>query len=78
MVVKKVVVVVGCFAASTAWFLLKFGQNIPGPPYGYGSVEYRGKIVVVRPPSNCQNNDNSDSGGNFFGGSHWYGHARAC
>jgi hypothetical protein len=32
MVVLKVVVVVGCFAASTAFFLLKFGQNIPDPP----------------------------------------------
>jgi hypothetical protein len=31
MVVKKVMIA-GCFAASTAWFLLKFGQNIPGPP----------------------------------------------
>jgi hypothetical protein len=31
MVVTKVVVVVGCFAASTASFLLKFRQNIPGP-----------------------------------------------
>jgi hypothetical protein len=29
--VMKVVVVVGCFAASTAPFLLKFQQNIPGP-----------------------------------------------
>jgi hypothetical protein len=32
MVVTKVVVVVGCFAASTALFLLKFRINIPGPP----------------------------------------------
>jgi hypothetical protein len=32
MVVTKVVVVVGCFAASTAPFLLKVQQNIPGPP----------------------------------------------
>jgi hypothetical protein len=32
MLVTKVVVVVGCFAASTAPFLLKFQQNIPGPP----------------------------------------------
>jgi hypothetical protein len=31
MVTMKVVVVVGCFAASTACFLLKFGQNIPDP-----------------------------------------------
>ncbi len=30
-VMVKKVVVVGCFAASTACFLLKFGQNIPGP-----------------------------------------------
>jgi hypothetical protein len=28
----KVVVVAGCFTASTAPFLLKFQQNIPGPP----------------------------------------------
>jgi hypothetical protein len=32
MVTIKVVVVVGCFAASTACFLLKFGQNLPDPP----------------------------------------------
>ena len=32
MVMVKVVVVVGCFAASTACFLLRFGQNVPGPP----------------------------------------------
>ncbi len=32
MVTMKVVVVVGCFAASPARFLLKFGQNIPDPP----------------------------------------------
>jgi hypothetical protein len=32
VMVMKVVVVVGCFAASTAPFLLKFHQNIPGPP----------------------------------------------
>ncbi len=31
MVTMKVVVVVGCFAASTACFLLKFRQNIPDP-----------------------------------------------
>jgi hypothetical protein len=31
VMVMKVVVVVGCFAASTAPFLLKFQQNIPGP-----------------------------------------------
>ncbi len=30
--VMKVVVVVGCFTASTAPFLLKFRRNIPGPP----------------------------------------------
>jgi hypothetical protein len=32
VMVMKVVVVVGCFAASTAPFLLKFQKNIPGPP----------------------------------------------
>jgi hypothetical protein len=32
VMVMKVVVVVGSFAASTAPFLLKFQQNIPGPP----------------------------------------------
>ncbi len=32
VMVMKVVVVVGCFTASTALFLLKFQQNIPGPP----------------------------------------------
>jgi hypothetical protein len=32
VMVTKVVVVMGCFAASTALFLLKFQQNIPGPP----------------------------------------------
>jgi hypothetical protein len=32
MVVTKMVMVVGCFAASTAPFLLKFRHNIPGPP----------------------------------------------
>ncbi len=32
MVMMKVVVVVGCFAASTTCFLLKFGQNKPDPP----------------------------------------------
>jgi hypothetical protein len=32
MVVTKMVMVVGCFEASTAPFLLKFRQNIPGPP----------------------------------------------
>jgi hypothetical protein len=32
VIVMKVVVVVGCFAASPAPFLLKFQQNIPGPP----------------------------------------------
>jgi hypothetical protein len=32
MVVTKMVMVVGCFVASTAPFLLKFLQNIPGPP----------------------------------------------
>jgi hypothetical protein len=32
MVVTKMVMVVGCFAASTAPFLLKFRCNIPGPP----------------------------------------------
>jgi hypothetical protein len=32
VMVMKVVVVVGCFAASTAPFLLKFRQNIPSPP----------------------------------------------
>jgi hypothetical protein len=30
-VTMKVVVVVGYFPASTACFLLKFGQNIPDP-----------------------------------------------
>ncbi len=29
-------------------------------------MEYRGKILVIRPPSNCQNNGNSDDGGQFF------------
>jgi hypothetical protein len=66
MVTMKVVVVVGCFAASTACFLLKFGQNIPDPPLGYGRAKYRGKILVVRPPSNCQNDSNSDNGDIFF------------
>jgi hypothetical protein len=32
VMVMTVVAVVGCFAASTAPFLLKFQQNIPGPP----------------------------------------------
>jgi hypothetical protein len=32
VMVMKVMVVAGCFAASTAPFLLKFQQNIPGPP----------------------------------------------
>jgi hypothetical protein len=32
VMVMKVVVVVGCFAASTAPFLLKSQQNIPCPP----------------------------------------------
>jgi hypothetical protein len=32
MVTMKVMVVVGCFAASTACFLLKLRQNIPDPP----------------------------------------------
>jgi hypothetical protein len=31
VMVMKVVVVVGCFAASTAPFLLKFQTDIPGP-----------------------------------------------
>ncbi len=61
MVMMKVVVVVGCFAASTARFLLKFGQNIPDPLWGYGFIEYRGKIAIVRPSSNCQNDGNSDN-----------------
>ncbi len=61
MVMMKVVVVVGCFVASTACFLLQ----IPDPPYGYGRVEYRGKILVVRPPSDGQNDGNSDDGGKF-------------
>jgi hypothetical protein len=78
MVMMKVVVVVGCFAASTACFLLRFGQNIPGPLSGYGRIEYRGKSLVMRPPSDCQNNDNCDNGGNKFCGSHWYAHAQAC
>ncbi len=38
---------------------MKFGQNIPGLPKGFDSVEYRGKILV----GNCQNKDNSDDGG---------------
>ncbi len=61
MAMMKVVVVVECFAASTALFLLKFGQNIPDPPYGYGRVEYTGKILVIGPPSDCQNDGNSDN-----------------
>ena len=32
VMVMKVVVVVGCFSSSTAPFILKFQQNIPGPP----------------------------------------------
>jgi hypothetical protein len=32
VMVMKVVVVVGCLAAFTASFLLKFQENIPGPP----------------------------------------------
>jgi hypothetical protein len=32
MATMKVVVIVGCFAASIACFLLKFGRNIPDPP----------------------------------------------
>ncbi len=78
MVVTKMVMVVGCFAVSTAPFLLKFQQNIPGPPYGYGSIEYRGKVAFVRLSSDCQNDGNSDDGGKKKMGSHWYAHVWAC
>jgi hypothetical protein len=62
MVTMKVVVVVGCSAASTACFLPKIGENIPDPPWGYSIVEYRGKIAVVRLSSNGKNNSKSDHG----------------
>jgi hypothetical protein len=63
MLVVEVVVVVGCFAASAAPLHLDFDQNIPNPPYAYGRVEYAGNPIVVRPPSEGQNDNDCNNEG---------------
>jgi hypothetical protein len=50
VMVMKVVVVVGCFAASTAPFLQEFQQNIPGPPLGYSSIDTEVKLPLLGHP----------------------------